>query len=345
MSANKIEDGHAGFYCTFFFLLLTLSGVIHPTKVHAGVPVIFDTDLGSDCDDAGAMAVLHKLADDGHVDLLATIHSSRPDQGDNPFGAGAMDAINTYYNRPDLRLGVSKQTDVGDPKVDYIKEIANDTERYGHDIVRNSQVENMVKTYVDLLKTHSDVVIITVGHPIALYHLLDRGYAELIDHSVDRWVAMGLGATWSRWAHDWNFTANGMHRYINDIIQNWPTQLYVSTSGKHVKTGKTLFAHYDNDNPVHRAYDLFLDGGGERSSWDQIATLFAAFGNNEWFSVDPSGRVEYRSRKNGLVRWTEKKNHPKQLRVDLSIPREKMEGIIEKYMTREPESRSSRNSK
>ncbi len=30
--------------------------------------IIFDTDMGSDCDDAGALAVLHKLADKEEVE-------------------------------------------------------------------------------------------------------------------------------------------------------------------------------------------------------------------------------------------------------------------------------------
>src|SRR5690606_32742496 len=42
------------------------------TAVADPVKVIFDTDYSTDCDDPGALAVLHALADLGEVEILAT---------------------------------------------------------------------------------------------------------------------------------------------------------------------------------------------------------------------------------------------------------------------------------
>src|SRR5687768_10367927 len=67
------------------------------------VRIIFDTDMDSDCDDAGALAVLHALADRGEAEILATVASSK-----NPWSAPCVDAINTYYGRGDLPIGVPK---------------------------------------------------------------------------------------------------------------------------------------------------------------------------------------------------------------------------------------------
>ena len=33
--------------------------------------IIFDTDIGGDCDDAGTLAMLHRLCDKGEAELLA----------------------------------------------------------------------------------------------------------------------------------------------------------------------------------------------------------------------------------------------------------------------------------
>jgi hypothetical protein len=41
------------------------------------VRVIFDTDMDTDCDDAGALALLHALADNGEAVILATLVSSQ----------------------------------------------------------------------------------------------------------------------------------------------------------------------------------------------------------------------------------------------------------------------------
>src|SRR3954467_13772084 len=68
------------------------------------VKIIFDTDMDSDCDDVGALAVLHALADNGEADILATVVST-PTAWPPP----CVDAINTYYARPDLPIGCPKK--------------------------------------------------------------------------------------------------------------------------------------------------------------------------------------------------------------------------------------------
>ena len=109
-------------------LILFRGGAIgeEPSLARATPAVIFDTDMGSDCDDAGALAVLHALADAGEVRILGVIFSS----GKNRYGVGTCDAINTYYGRGDLPLGQYQGTDVGDPQDSYTKRIATDTKRF-----------------------------------------------------------------------------------------------------------------------------------------------------------------------------------------------------------------------
>src|SRR5688500_9929783 len=67
------------------------------------LPTVFDTDLDSDCDDAGALALLHTLADRGEAKILATTVSSK-----HPWAAACVDGINTYHGRPDIPIGVPK---------------------------------------------------------------------------------------------------------------------------------------------------------------------------------------------------------------------------------------------
>jgi len=68
------------------------------------VRLILDTDIGCDCDDAGAMAVMNALADFGECEILAVTHcTSRED------GAGCIDAINTYYGRGNIPVGTLKE--------------------------------------------------------------------------------------------------------------------------------------------------------------------------------------------------------------------------------------------
>ena len=67
------------------------------------LPVIFDTDIGNDCDDTLALAMLHSLASRGEVDLLAVTITK-----DNPKAAQYVSALNNFYGRPSIPIGVVK---------------------------------------------------------------------------------------------------------------------------------------------------------------------------------------------------------------------------------------------
>ena len=58
------------------------------------VKIVFDTDIGGDCDDAGTLAMLHRLCDKGEAELLAVTHCYA-----SPYVAGCIDAINKFYGR------------------------------------------------------------------------------------------------------------------------------------------------------------------------------------------------------------------------------------------------------
>ena len=66
------------------------------------VKLILDTDMSGDCDDAGALALLHALADQGECEILATI-INRKDLAN--ASAAATSAINTWYGRPEIPIG------------------------------------------------------------------------------------------------------------------------------------------------------------------------------------------------------------------------------------------------
>src|SRR5580698_7640820 len=67
------------------------------------VPVILDTDMGSDVDDVGAVAVLHALANRGEARILAMGVSIK-----NEWTPLCLDALNAYFHRPEIPLGVVK---------------------------------------------------------------------------------------------------------------------------------------------------------------------------------------------------------------------------------------------
>ena len=58
--------------------------------IFAQVPVIFDTDMGNDIDDALALALLHALESRGECRIIAVTITK-----DNPWAAPYIDLVNT----------------------------------------------------------------------------------------------------------------------------------------------------------------------------------------------------------------------------------------------------------
>jgi len=76
--------------------------------------------MSTDVDDVGALAVLHALADSGEAEILAISFNEV-----HPSAANAICAINTWYNRGDIPIGIYKG-DLADPdESSYLDTIAN----------------------------------------------------------------------------------------------------------------------------------------------------------------------------------------------------------------------------
>lgn len=84
-------------------LLLTAMFLTILHQAPAQVKVVFDTDMDTDCDDAGALAMLHAPADTGEVEILATVVSTK-----YRWSVPCVAAINAWYGRPDVLIGCPK---------------------------------------------------------------------------------------------------------------------------------------------------------------------------------------------------------------------------------------------
>lgn len=309
-----------------FFCLLGFHLMAQPA-------IIFDTDIGSDCDDAGALAVLHKLADKNEIKILGTIFSSNA----NPYGIGAIAAINRYYGREDLPLGqYHGSTTIGDPNDSYTKYIAKAQKQYGHDIVDKGP--ELVSAYKNILQNEPDksVTIVTVGHPVGLFYLVnDPVGLDLVKKKVTRWIAMTH--TDENPVNDWNFGKNGTASYVCGLLKLWPTDVYFSGSGSDVITGNIKLINTPMNNPVRKSYELWGNNAlkNGRSSWDQIAVLYAA--RPQLFSIE-SGELRQNDQFETYWIPTPKRssvarNH---FKVIPSIDKEEMESIIEGMMSEKP---------
>lgn len=73
-------------------------------EVDDSIPIILDTDIGGDIDDAFALALLHRFADQGYCRLLGVTLTNA-----NPNAARYVAAENALYGRPDIPVGLPEK--------------------------------------------------------------------------------------------------------------------------------------------------------------------------------------------------------------------------------------------
>jgi hypothetical protein len=255
------------------------------------IRVILDTDLSSDVDDVGAVAVLHALADMREVEILgmgicATDAASAP----------CLDALNTYYGRPDIPIGVLPGTGKDSPSK-FARALADE---FPHRLASAADAPQAVALYRRLLSRQGDrsVVFVSIGPLTNLGALLaskpddhsDLAGRALVEKKVRAWVGMG-GAF--RSGHEFNFDVDA--QATRSALEAWPTPIVFSgfEIGQGIGTGAGLRA-LPNSSPVRRAYELF-DGLTNHSSWDQTAVLYAVRGLagklDDMWELSPSGNV------------------------------------------------------
>jgi hypothetical protein len=190
--------------------------------------VIFETDMCLDVDDVGALAALHAMADEGEVTILAVCFNEV-----HKNGAAAIDAINTWYNRGDIPLGVYKGTLESPDGSAYLDHLA----RFPHK-VPNETAPSALDVYLHTLRSQPDhsVTIVSVGFLNNLHDLL-KAAPELVKQKVVELVVMG-----GLQGDDFNLVRHNLVEKTQFVVSTWPTPLVVSDFGGATYTGASLSA-------------------------------------------------------------------------------------------------------
>ena len=238
--------------------------------------VLFDTDIGPDCDDAGTLAMLHALADLGEARILGIGVTVS-----NPWSAATVDAINTWYRRPSLAIGTLKEAGflLDSP---YTEAVAKN---FPNDLRSGVNAPDALAVHRRALAAQPDgsVTLVAVGPLRNMRHLLHSpadavsslsGWA-LIAAKVKSLVVMG-GAFPS--GREWNIAQDPASAQA--VVNAWPTDIIFSgvEVGNDIGTGYLLSSKTPLANPVRRAYEIHVGASQNRPSWDQTAMLFAIRG-------------------------------------------------------------------
>ena len=280
--------------------------------------VILETDFTFDVDDVGALAVLHALADRGEVDILAVQHNEAQRNA-----AAAIYAINAWYGRPDIPIGVF-EGELDDPDDEHSRYIDALAETAPEDA--NIASASALDVYQRVLAAQPDrsTTIASVGFVNNLHDLLRRD-RELIAAKVKELVLMGGVRN-----DGFNFVRHNLAEQTQTVLRDWPTPIVVSQEGADVRTGAAL-RDAPAENPVREAYRLWWHGEVKsRSSWDQVAVLYAVRGLGDTFENVAEGQGRLR---NGFA-WNMRPGWRSYLA--LRMGKRELEAAIESLMVAPP---------
>jgi inosine-uridine nucleoside N-ribohydrolase len=276
----------------------------------AAQPVIFDTDMGNDIDDALALAMLHALSDRGECELIGVTLTNA-----HPSAVPYIRMINRFYGRADLPVGAA---------IKALKDGAGDG--YMTAALRSAPAGNggsaepaPVLLRRLLAAAHEKVVIVQTGFSTNLAAILDspEGVA-LAKEKVALVVAMAG-----------NFTGGGDPEYnvridvasAKAVFERWPTPIVFSgfEIGRDLLYPAASIEHdfaYALPHPIAESYRAYQKMPYNRPTWDLTAVLQAVRPNHGYFAASASGTILVEP--NGATRFTPGNGDRRYLRLDPS---------------------------
>lgn len=317
--------------CLFLYSCSTRTG-----NKNEPVKIIFDTDLGPDYDDVGALAILHAMADSGKAEILATVSSNK-----NDLVAPSINVINTYFGRGELPTGAPKTAGVNLGSSQHWADSI--VAKYPHSVLSTSDVDDAVEVYRKVLVNQPDnsVTIVTVGFLTNLCNLLKSQPdnvsqltgKELIIKKVKKLVSMAGMFPEGR---EFNIFMDSVSSMF--VYGNWPGQVIFTgfEIGSKIHTGLKLIASDIKKSPVKDVFRISIPLSEEdkdgRMSWDETAVLIGVYGTDKFFDT-VRGRIIVNE--DGSNTW-ENKADGMQYYVKMKMPVPEISNFIEARIMHQP---------
>lgn len=263
--------------------------------------LIFDTDMDTDCDDAGALALamhFHRL---GRIRLGAVICDVL-----SPWpGAYTRATLNTY-GLEDIPIGINCHCHNSAAYAAYIDQLRAKAFPFYNELIARQHgltpgntpgLSDAIALYRRVLAASADrnVVICAVGLLSLLPALLASAPCEvsplpgreLVKRKVCELVTMA-NAPFPEGAEVFNWRMDAAH--AASALADWPTPITVSWCGSDILTTPP---DQPPANPIHDAYRIWHRGKQDlhRPSWDLVATLWAARQHPELFTRRASAHI------------------------------------------------------
>ena len=283
----------------------SLNGVAEDLAAAPERPVrlIFDTDMGNDVDDALALGVIHALQSRGECELLA-VTITKDQETCAPF----VDAVNTFYGRGDIPIGVVREGPTRDEsRFTVLANVRDDGKlRYPHKLASGNNAPEATGLLRKVLAAQPDhaVAIAQVGFSTNLARLLDSPPDEHSPLDGRALVAQKVRVL-SAMAGAFKPINAKEHREYNVVMDipaakklaaEWPTPIVYSGFEIGIAIPYPA-ASIDRDfayvphHPLAEAYQLYMPTPHERPTWDLTSVLWAVRPDRGYFDLSPGGRT------------------------------------------------------
>lgn len=269
-----------------------------------------DTDIGGDCDDAGALALANIADRNGAVDLLGMTFTTSA-----VAGPACMDAINAYYGNPDISIGMTHREnfccETVNPFQEYVaRQYPN--RFYCRQTEDFLPAENAVRLIRRALAGAADgsVTFACIGQLNNVSDLMDSQPddispltgVELAQRKVKEFAVMGglflpegETVTFCGKPYETEYNIATDIPSARNFVQKCRNKIVFCDFllGYRVLTGGPLLRQNDPQNPVTAAYRIFQNR--PRESWDPLTVLYAIYGEGDLFTMSGNGSVTVES--------------------------------------------------
>ncbi len=274
-----------------FLVAILLAATLSATQP---TPVIFDTDIGNDVDDALALAMLHALESRGEAHIAAVTITK-----DNRYAAPFIDLVNTFYGRPEIPIGMVRNGKTPETsamiRVPAERRKADGTFVYPHRLTDGAAAEEAGAILRRALAGAADgsVVIVQTGFSTNLARLLDSAADMALIRRKVRLLSVMAGQFPSGPA-EYNVKTDAAA--ARKLFERWPTPIVASG----FEIGKALLFParaverdfgWAAEHPVAEAYRNYMKMPYDRPTWDLTAVLYALRPDDGYFNVSAPGRI------------------------------------------------------
>jgi inosine-uridine nucleoside N-ribohydrolase len=276
----------------------------------AAQPVIFDTDMGNDIDDALALAMLHALSDRGECALIGVTLTNA-----HPAAVPYIRMIDRFYGRPDLPVGAAIKPLPDGAGDGYM---AAALRAAGAAPPGSSPPAEPAPGLLGrlLAGAREKVVIVQTGFSTNLAALLDSpGGTALVREKVALVVAMAGNFVGGEPEYNVRIDIPS----AKAVFERWPTPIVFSgfEIGRELLYPSASIEHdfiYASPHPIAESYRAYHQMPYDRPTWDLTAVLEAVRSGHGYFSRSARGTVLVES--NGATRFTAGAGDRQYLRLD-----------------------------